>query len=252
MSALKYDESFLEKAESYAGDGYTDAQIARKMNISRTTFYVYKQQYPEFAEAIESGREEADGKIENSVYQMAMGNYYLETTVTCDGRTRTTSRQMPPDLKAAIYWLERRDRKKAAALAAQAAPSEPQAQPEPQPKASPAPQLAPPPVPEPAFQPTPLEVAGAKALSDYQKLYDYRKNSKFSKKDIDHFEDMMLVTLTEVERRKMEAQLGKPVEDDGTPRLVTLKPDGTYNVRPNNLQPHVIKAWKKLAVDFMR
>ena len=249
MPALKYDESFVEKAERYAGDGYTDAQIARKMNISRATFYVYKQQYPEFAEAIEYGREEADSKIENSIYQMAMGNYYLETTVTCDGRTRTTSRQMPPDLKAAIYWLERRDRKKAAAAAIQLQASQPPLEIA---KTQPATQPVPPPPLEPAFQPTPLEVAGAKALADYQKLYDYRKNSKFSKKDIDHFEDMMLVTLTEVERIKMETQLGKPVEDDGTPRLVTLKPDGTYNVRQNNLQPHVIKAWKKLAVDFMR
>ena len=249
MSDLKYEEKFPELVEDYAGNGLTDGQIAIKIGISRATFYVYKHQYPEFAEAVERGREEADSKIENSVYQLAMGNYYLETTVTyADGRTRITSRQMAPDLKAAIYWLERRDRKKAAAAAIQLQASQAPLETA---KTQPAPQPVPPP-PAPVFQPTPLEVAGAKALADYQKLYDYRKNSKFSKKDIDHFEDMMLVTLTEVERMKMETRLGKPVEDDGTPRLVTLKPDGTYNVRPNNLEPHVIKAWKKLAVDFMR
>ncbi len=63
MSESKYDESFPERAMDFAAVGLTDRQIALKMDISRSSFYNYKQQHPDFAEAIEWGRELVDGKV---------------------------------------------------------------------------------------------------------------------------------------------------------------------------------------------
>ena len=57
MIGLKYDETFPMKAAGYAREGAHDGEIAAKLGISRSMFYNYKPQYPEFAEALESGRD---------------------------------------------------------------------------------------------------------------------------------------------------------------------------------------------------
>jgi len=120
MADTKYDESFPDRAMDFAAVGLTDRQIALKMEISRSSFYNYKQQHPEFAEAIEWGRELVDGRVENSLLHLAMGDYTITTNVTDqEGRTRTTVKDAVPNLKAIQYWLERSDRRKAAKLAPQ-------------------------------------------------------------------------------------------------------------------------------------
>ena len=118
MSNYKYNENFPKLVEDYAGQGFNDSQIAKKMGICRASFYIYKRQYPEFAEALECGRDEADGNVENRLYRLALGGFYTETVVKYDdGRTRTTVKQAVPNLKAAICWLERSEKRKAAEAA---------------------------------------------------------------------------------------------------------------------------------------
>ena len=120
MADTKYDESFPDRAMDFAAVGLTDRQIALKMDISRSSFYNYKQLHPEFAEAIEWGRELVDSRVENSLLHLAMGDYTITTNVTDqEGRTRTTVKDAVPNLKAIQYWLERSDRRKAAKLAPQ-------------------------------------------------------------------------------------------------------------------------------------
>ena len=87
MADTKYDESFPERAMDFAAVGLTDRQIAHKMDISRSSFYSYKQQHPEFAEAIEWGRELVDSRVENSLLHLAMGDYTITTNVTTNTTT---------------------------------------------------------------------------------------------------------------------------------------------------------------------
>ena len=113
MAESKYDESFPEQAMGFAADGLTDGQIASRMDISRSSFYNYKQQYPEFAEAIEAGRDAVDDRVENRLLELALGDYSITIHVTDhEGRTRTTVKSAIPNLKAIQYWLERSDRRK--------------------------------------------------------------------------------------------------------------------------------------------
>ncbi|MFA6104363.1 MAG: hypothetical protein WC721_19400 [Victivallaceae bacterium] len=91
---------------NWASDGLSDAQIAQRMSISRSSFYNYRQQYPEFAGAIEAGRDVVDGRVETTLLDLALGNYMITTYVTDDeGRTRTTvKRPHPISRRSSTGW----------------------------------------------------------------------------------------------------------------------------------------------------
>ena len=87
------------------------------------------------------------------------------------------------------------------------------------------------------------EIAGQQALAEYIAMCPADAGDGFSKKETEQFEDMMLVTFTEMERRKYNEKAiaeGRPQipHTDAAPR--TLK--GKY-------APDMIKAWKDRA-DF--
>ena len=244
MAETKYDENFPERAMDFASEGMTDSQIAYQLGISRSSFYNYKQQHSRFAEAIDVGRDVIDSRVENRLLELALGNYTITIRVTNhEGLTRTTVKDAIPNLKAIQYWLERSDKRKgilperkekktvveispASAPEAAKSPSVPSVV-----KTAPAPDLD--------FS----ELAGLQALSEYMAMCPADAGDGFSKKETEEFEDMMLVTFTEMERRKYNekaAAEGRPqiTYTDAAPR--TLK--GKY-------APDMIKAWKERA-DF--
>ncbi len=53
--------------------GLTDAEIAEQFGISPDALYDWSNKYPEFAEALASGKLEADGYVADSHYQRALG-----------------------------------------------------------------------------------------------------------------------------------------------------------------------------------
>ncbi|MFA6100747.1 MAG: hypothetical protein WCV67_05365 [Victivallaceae bacterium] len=111
-TSLKYDESFPAKAETCAGNGDTDSRIARRLGISTASFYNYKKQFPEFAEALDNGRRLCYGRLRKQLLAIALGDCTVRTELCHDGRLRkTTVRQLPPNLKAIIYWSAQRDSK---------------------------------------------------------------------------------------------------------------------------------------------
>ena len=88
------------------------------------------------------------------------------------------------------------------------------------------------------------ELAGLQELGKYMEMCPADAGDGFSKKETEQFEDMMLVTFTEMERRKYNekaAAEGRPQipYTDAAPR--TLK--GKY-------APDMIKAWKDRADYF--
>ncbi len=213
MADTKYDESFPDRAMDFAAVGLTDRQIALKMDISRSSFYNYKQQHPDFAEAIEWGRELVDGRVENSLLHLAMGDYTITTNVTDqEGRTRTTVKDAVPNLKAIQYWLERSDRRKGIKLNKDAKIKTKTELEEKKSSSvssvssvvnvSSVPEL------------DPSEIGGLQALAEYKAQCPADAGDGFSKKETEEFEEMMLVTFTEMARRKYNTQAeaeGRPV-----------------------------------------
>ena len=92
MAKSKWEEvkDKLILVEGWARDGLTDEQIANNLNISTTTFYEYKNKYPEFSESLKKGKDYIDYEVENALLKNA-----LEGNIT-----------------AQIYWLKNRRPKK--------------------------------------------------------------------------------------------------------------------------------------------
>ena len=64
----------LEQITQWARDKNNNiSDIAKLMGISSSTFYEWKNEYPEIKEAFEEGRRELDEKVENSFFDMCVG-----------------------------------------------------------------------------------------------------------------------------------------------------------------------------------
>ena len=241
MAESKYDESFPERAMDFAAEGLTDSQIAYKLGISRSSFYNYKQQYPRFDEAIDVGRDVIDSRIENRLLELALGNYTITIHVTDhEGRTRTTVKDAIPNLKAIQYWLERSDKRKGILPETKEKKTVVQISPASAPevtKSTSAPFVV---NADLDFS----ELAGQQALAEYMAMCPADAGDGFSKKETQEFEDMMLITFTEMERRKYNEKAiaeGRPQipYTEAAPRTVK----GKYAT-------DMIKAWKERAEFF--
>lgn len=119
-----YDPAICQDVCELALRGATDEEIADHLGISTRTLYRWKNNYPELCQAIQSGKDLADERVERSLYQMATGTYVKEQqahkvkTVTYDEGKRSAEveeikiveveRYMPPDTASAIFWLKNR------------------------------------------------------------------------------------------------------------------------------------------------
>ncbi len=105
MANLKYDETFPVKVAEYAAKGDTDARIAARLGVALSTFYTYKEQFPEFAEGLVAGRRICYSRVRARLLQVARGQCKLTTKVFKNGELyKTTERSLPPNLKAIIYF----------------------------------------------------------------------------------------------------------------------------------------------------
>lgn len=66
-------EEGLTLLKGWARKGMTDEAIAKKIDISPSTFYEWKNRFPEFSEAIKVGKEPADFTVEEKLYESAKG-----------------------------------------------------------------------------------------------------------------------------------------------------------------------------------
>lgn len=113
----KIDE-WLEKdklilLEGWARDGLTDEQIMKNMGIqSKSTFYGYKKDYPNFSNALKKGKEVADYEVENALFKRAIGytKEIKEQKIDKDGYVHDLVKEVhiPGDTTAQIYWLKNR------------------------------------------------------------------------------------------------------------------------------------------------
>ena len=113
----------LTLIEGWCRDGKIDKDIAESIGISLSTFYQWQINYPEFAEAIKKGKAPVDIKVENALLKRALGYDYEEVVTEieiipgrkdADGKPiekkhiRKTTKHIPPETAAGIFWLKNR------------------------------------------------------------------------------------------------------------------------------------------------
>lgn len=107
----KYKPEFAEQAKKLAVLGATDAQMADFFGVSISTFSLWKVEYAEFSESLKVAKEEADKRVEHSLYQRAMGYEHDEVDIrVVAGELKMTPirKHYPPDTTACIFWLKNR------------------------------------------------------------------------------------------------------------------------------------------------
>lgn len=133
MAKAKYlewiGEQGLERLREMA-PRLTDAEMAKEMHISPSTFYEWLKKYPEMSEAVTRARTGADARannesVERSLLETALGGVRvlkkpmkLKST-SFDARGRRVEKEkivyadeevyIQPNVKAQIFWLTNRE-----------------------------------------------------------------------------------------------------------------------------------------------
>lgn len=115
MAKGKYQKWLSEEGllllQAWARDGLTDEQIAHNMGISRATYYVWLDKYPDISDAVKKGKEVVDIMVENSLLKRALGYDYTEMIIDKDGdkeHKRVVKKHKEADTTAIIFWLKNR------------------------------------------------------------------------------------------------------------------------------------------------
>ena len=100
------------RVEGWARQGLTDLQIAEKIGISVSTFYNWRRDHEEFDAIVKRGKEVIDFEVEQALLKKALGYTYDEEVHENDGSglrlTKVTTKHVPGDTTAQIYWLKNR------------------------------------------------------------------------------------------------------------------------------------------------
>lgn len=107
----KYKPEFAAQAAKLCQLGATDAQIADFFEVAISTIALWKVKYKEFSDAIKVPKEEADERVEQSLYRRALGYEHDEVDIRVVGGEIVETpirKHYPPDSTAMIFWLKNR------------------------------------------------------------------------------------------------------------------------------------------------
>ena len=112
----KISQEKLHVAIGMAKMGATDEQIADALDVSRSTISLWKEQNKGFSDTIKNAKDEADEKVERSLYQLATGYEYdaEKPLVVSVGNGKSAveiakyREKVPPNTTAMIFWLKNR------------------------------------------------------------------------------------------------------------------------------------------------
>lgn len=111
----KYKEEYAEQAYKLSLLGMTDAQMANFFEVDERTVNNWKHDHPEFFQSIKKGKDLADVEVVEALRKRALGYQYEEIkqeTGQQGDKTTTTTKEVPPDPTAIIFWLRNRQRDK--------------------------------------------------------------------------------------------------------------------------------------------
>ncbi len=101
----------LVRLEAWARNGLTLEQIAHNCGCSLATLCEWKKRFPAILEALKRGQEVVDIQVENALLRRALGYEYTEEMreeSEGDVKVRRTTKFVPPDVTAQIFWLKNR------------------------------------------------------------------------------------------------------------------------------------------------
>ncbi|QIK58283.1 helix-turn-helix domain-containing protein [Erysipelothrix sp. HDW6A] len=118
-------ESGLLRIQGWARDGLTNEDIAKNIGINPKTLYDWINKWPEIEKALRLGKEPADRKVENALFNKAVGYTYIEEVpiktkevlYNENGKRKSeketihmveVTKHVPPETTAAIFWLKNR------------------------------------------------------------------------------------------------------------------------------------------------
>lgn len=111
-----FKPEYVEQAMKLCELGATDEEIGAFFNVSTRTIYRWKNEIPEFCQAIKTGKHAADERVERSLYQKATGYYVIEQEshkLKVDQYKEEVEivdveKYVQPDTTAGIFWLKNR------------------------------------------------------------------------------------------------------------------------------------------------
>jgi len=109
----EYRVEYIERAKEMCANGATDAELAEEFDVSVTTLYNWRAKHPEFLEALKLPKNQADERVERSLFERATG--YTRESVKIfmpAGADKPVEAKfmehVPPDPTAMIFWLKNR------------------------------------------------------------------------------------------------------------------------------------------------
>lgn len=106
-----YKPEYVEQAKKLCLLGATDRELADFFKVSEQTLNSWKTQHPEFLESLKVGKDQADQRVERSLYQRAVGYSHPDVHVSnFQGMVTLTpiTKHYPPETTAGIFWLKNR------------------------------------------------------------------------------------------------------------------------------------------------
>ena len=106
-----YRPEYVEQARKLCLLGATDMEVADFFEIAVRTLYRWKNEYPEFCQALTNAKEIADDRVERSLYQRAIGYTFDAVKIMAvAGEVQKVAyrEHVPPDPTSMIFWLKNR------------------------------------------------------------------------------------------------------------------------------------------------
>ena len=107
----EYKPEYAEQARMLCALGATDEDLASFFKVSARTVYRWTARHADFCQALKSGKDPADDRVERSLYHRAVGyTFDAVKIVQARGEIKLVpyKEHLPPDTTAAIFWLKNR------------------------------------------------------------------------------------------------------------------------------------------------
>lgn len=109
----KYKSEFAEQARKYCLLGAIDKDLAVFFEVDELTINRWKDAHPEFCKALKEGKDEADAKVADRLFNRALGYSHPEDKIFNNNgipMVVPTMKHYPPDTTACIFWLKNRQK----------------------------------------------------------------------------------------------------------------------------------------------
>lgn len=107
----KFKLEFIAQAEKLCKLGATDVELADFFEVDARTLYRWKNDNEAFCQSLKAGKNEADERVERSLFARATGYEHDEVDIRVIDHAivqTPTRKHYPPDTTAAIFWLKNR------------------------------------------------------------------------------------------------------------------------------------------------